>query len=164
MKKKNKQTRFSLLRKAFLLGFAAFVIQRGRVVLRLDMIDVQCRLVKFKASFEASRGSVHLQTSINYFNHTGSFVHDAAVTWVESVNLTSFEVCALKAGRAERLTPDGGLTFIDYVAFQEAPVDTVAGQALMSDWWDGTNCQSIKLSVSLKEYVIVFWRVWSKRR
>jgi len=138
-------------------GCKPFVIQRGRVVLRLDMIDVQCRLVKFKTSFEASRGSVHLQTSINYFNHTGSFVHDAAVTWVESVNLTSFEVCALKAGRAERLTPDGGLTFIDYVAFQEAPVDTVAGQALMSDWWDGTNCKSIKLAKSFDSppYVLV---------
>ena len=70
------------------------------------------------------------------------------MAWVENVNLTSFEVCVLKAGRADRLTPDGGLTFVDYVAFQEAPVNAVAGQQLMTDWWDGTNCQSITFSVS----------------
>ena len=75
-------------------------------------------------------------------------MHDAAVAWVENVNLTSFEVCVLKAGRGDRLTPDRGLTFVDYVAFQEAPVNAVAGQQLMTDWWDGTNCQSITFSVS----------------
>ncbi|KAK2556576.1 Contactin-associated protein-like 5 [Acropora cervicornis] len=123
-----------------------FVIQRGRVTLRLDTVDVKCRFVAFKSSFEVGRGTVNLQTSINYFNFTGSFVHDAAVAWVENVNLTSFEVCVLKAGRGDRLTPDSGLTFVDYVAFQEAPVNAVAGQQLMTDWWDGTNCQSITFS------------------
>lgn len=105
---------------------------------------MQCRTISFKnVSFEANRGLVHVQTSINYFNYTGNFVHDAAVTWVESVNINSFEVCALKAGRAERLTPDGGLTFVDYIAFQEAPVDSVAGQFSISNLWDGTNCKKI---------------------
>lgn len=127
-------------------AFAAFFIQRGRVALRLDKVDVQCRLVKFKSSFEVARGTVHLQTTINYFNYTGSFVHDAAVTWIESVNMTSFEVCALKAGRAERVTPDGGLTFVDYIAFQEAPVNAVAGQQVMKDWWVGTNCKDVSFS------------------
>lgn len=132
-----------------MMAFAAFVIQRGRVALRLDKVDVQCRLVEFKASFDANRGSVHLQTTINYFNYTGSFVHDAAVTWVENVNITAFEVCALKAGRAERVTPDGGITFVDYIAFQEAPVDTIVANIPMKNWWDGTHCQMIPLSVSV---------------
>ena len=103
-----------------------------------------------------------MQTTINYFNHTGSFVHDAAVTWVESVNINSFQVCALKAGRAERVTPDGGLTFIDYVAFQEAPVDTVAGQATMTDWWDGSKCMDIPLSVSSFDKIVTSYKY--KRR
>lgn len=98
---------------------------------------------------------MHLQTSINYFNYTGSFVHDAAVTWVESVNMTSFEVCVLKAGRADRVTPDSGLTFVDYMAFQEAPVNSVAGQETMKNWWDGTNCQDIRFSVSLPHDLVL---------
>ena len=41
------------------------------------------------------------------------------------------------------MTPDGGITFVDYIAFQEAPVDSVAGQFTISNWWDGTNCKKI---------------------
>ncbi|XP_078357011.1 uncharacterized protein LOC144641875 [Oculina patagonica] len=127
-------------------GCKPFVLQRGRIVLRLQTTDVQCRTISFNnvnGSFESSRGLVHVQTSINYFNYTGNFVHDAAVNWIENVNLNAFDVCALKAGRAERLTPDGGLTFVDYIAFQEAPVDSVAGRFSISNWWDGTNCKKI---------------------
>ena len=106
---------------------------------------MQCKTVPFKtALFESSRGHVYVQTSINYFNYSGNFIHDAAVTWVENVNIYTFEVCALKAGRAERLTPDGGLTFVDFVAFQECPADAIAGRLQMpSDWWDGTKCKSV---------------------
>ena len=96
----------------------------------------------------SSRGLVYVLTSINYFNYTGSFIHDAAVAWVENVKFTSFDVCVLKAGRNDRLTPDGGLTFVDYMAFQEAPINAVAGLTTMTDWWDGTNCKSVSFSVS----------------
>lgn len=72
--------------------FTAFVLQRGRVALRLDTEDVRCRTVSFtNGSFESSRGSVRIQTTINYFNYSGNFIHDAAVTWVEKVTLNSFD-------------------------------------------------------------------------
>ena len=116
----------------------------------MNTTDVQCKTVLFKeAEFESSRGSVYVQTSINYFNYSGNFIHDAAVTWVENVNLSSFDVCALKAGRLDRLTPDGGLTFVDFIAFQEAPKSSAAGQVIMSNWWDGTQCESVTFEVSL---------------
>lgn len=126
-------------------SFLAFVFERGRVTLRLNTTDVQCKAVFFTdAEFESSRGNVYVQTSINYFNYSGNFIHDAAVTWVENVNMHFFEVCALKAGRAERLTPDGGLTFVDFMAFQESPVGAISGRLQMpSDWWDGTTCKTV---------------------
>jgi len=126
-------------------GCKPFVFERGRVILRLNTTDVQCKTVSFKkAPFESGRGSVYVQTSINFFNCSGDFIHDAAVTWVENVNINTFEVCALKAGRAERLTPDGGLTFVDFVAFQECPVGAIAGRLQMpSNWWDGTTCKTV---------------------
>ena len=95
----------------------------------------RCALQKsyFKTgSFQSNRGNVRVQTTINYFNYSGNFIHDAAVTWVENVNLSSFDVCALKAGRLDRLTPDGGLTFVDFIAFQEAPKSSTAGQVIMT--------------------------------
>ena len=116
----------------------------------MNTTDVQCKTVSFKkAAFENSRGRVYVQTSINYFNFSGSFIHDAAVTWVEKVNVNTFEVCALKAGRAERLTPDDGLTFVDFVAFQESPVGAISGLLRMpSKWWDGTTCKKVAFQVS----------------
>ena len=125
--------------------FSAFVLERGRVVLRLSTTDVQCKTVSFKPdSFQSNESRINVQTSINYFNSTGSFVHDAAVTWVESVTFTSFKVCALKAGRAERLTPDSGVTFVDYIAFQESPAGAVSSQLSMPlKWWDGTTCKTV---------------------
>jgi len=122
-----------------------FVSERGRVALRLNTTDVQCKLVYFSYdSFQSSEGRINVQTSINYFNSTGGFIHDAAVTWVEKVNYGGFKVCALKAGRAERVTPDSGVTFVDYFAFQETPAGAASGHLLMpSKWWDGTTCTSL---------------------
>ena len=126
-------------------GSSAFVLERGRVALRLNTTDVQCKTVLFKpTSFQSNEGKINVQTSINYFNSTASFVHDAAVTWVESVTYLNFKLCALKAGRAERLTPDDGVTFVDYVAIQESPAGAVAGHLRMPmKWWDGTTCTNL---------------------
>ena len=57
-------------------------------------------------------------------------------------------MCALKAGRLDRLTPDDGLTFIDFIAFQEAPKSASAGQVVMPNWWDGTQCETVTFEVS----------------
>ena len=111
---------------------------------------MRCRKVYFKTgSFQNNKGNIRVQTTINYFNYSGNFIHDAAVTWVENVNLTSFDVCALKAGRLDRLTPDNGLTFVDFIAFQEAPKSASAGQVIMSNWWDGPRCEAVTFEVSL---------------
>ncbi|XP_067055015.1 uncharacterized protein [Acropora muricata] len=128
-----------------------FVLERGRVALRMNTTDVQCKTVHFKpTSFQSNEGKINVQTSINYFNSTASFVHDAAVTWVESVTYLNFKLCALKAGRAERLTPDDGLTFVDYVAIQESPAGAAAGHLRMPmKWWDGTTCEKLDFEQGL---------------
>ncbi|XP_029202283.2 uncharacterized protein LOC114966535 [Acropora millepora] len=128
-----------------------FVLERGRVALHLNTTDVECKQVTFKpTSFQSNEGKINVQTSINYFNSTASFVHDAAVTWVESVTHLNFKLCALKAGRAERLTPDNGLTFVDYIAIQESPAGAAAGHLRMPmKWWDGTTCETLKFEQGL---------------
>ena len=67
-----------------------------------------------------------------------------------NVKFTSFDVCVLKEGRYDRLTADGGLIFADYVVFQEAPINEVAGLTTMTEWCHGTNCKSVSSSVSYK--------------
>ena len=124
-------------------------MERGRVALRLSTTDVQCKTVNFNpASFQSNETRINVHTSINYFNYSGNFIHDAAVTWIESVTFTSFKVCVLKAGRAERLTPDNGVTFVDYIAFQESPAGAESSHLSMDNWWDGTTCKSVTFDVS----------------
>lgn len=86
-----------------------------------------------------------MQTTINYFNETGDFVHDAAVTWTEKIYAGGFSACVLKAGRLERQTPGNGLTFVDFVAYQGAPEGAVAGEESLVSWWDGTHCRSVDI-------------------
>lgn len=118
-------------------------MHRGRVALRLDTSDVQCRTAHFKNNTFNNFRRVHVQTTINYFNYTGSFVHDAAVTWAEKISAEGFSACALKAGRLDRKTPDEGLTFIDYIAYQGAPEGGVSGEESLVSWWDGTHCTHV---------------------
>ena len=138
---------FNELKRSFLrfLCSSAFVLERGRVALRLNTTDVLCKKVYFNPiAFQSNEGKINVQTSINDFNSTGSFIHDAAVTCVESVTHLNFKLCALKAGRAERLTPDGGLTFVDCVAIQESLAGAIAGHLQMPmKWWDGTTCKKL---------------------
>ena len=138
--------------------FLAFVFYRGRLTLRLDSIDVQCKeLVIFPNSFKDNFGlfgNIYVIATVNYYNFSGTFVHDAAVAWTESVSTKGFTMCALKAGRLDRKTPDSGLTFVDYFVFQGAPSGSVSGKTKMSDWWEGTTCKKVNLPLVGLKYAI----------
>lgn len=121
------------------------MLHRGRVTLQLDKTEVQCKPVAFKGAEFNLGGFIHILTSINYFNETGPFVHDAAVTWVEEVSTDGFSVCALKTGRNDRLTPDSGLTFVDYIACQGTPPGSMAGEVNITQWWEGTTCKIVDI-------------------
>lgn len=90
--------------------------------------------------------TVHVQLSVNYYSTVyTNFVHDAAVAWAEKISINNFTVCALKAGRNDRSTPDDGATFVDYMAYQGAPAGAVAGEITLNNWWEGTTCKTISL-------------------
>jgi len=67
------------------------------------------------------------------------------VAWAENINLLNFTICALKAGRNDRITPDGGSTYVDYIAYQGSPAGAVAGEEILGNWWDGTTCKQVSL-------------------
>ena len=131
--------------------------------LRLSTTVVQCKEVvilpnKFNSNL-AVAGKMYVVTTINYFNSSTGFVHDAAVSWTESISTSGFTVCALKAGRNDRTTPDSGLTFIDYFIFQGAPTGTVTGRKKISDWWEGTTCKTVDLPLVCSTALLLLHRV-----
>ena len=43
------------------------------------------------------------------------------------------------------MPPDGGLTYIDFIAYQGNPAGSVTGQENLANWWDGTICKEVSL-------------------
>ncbi|EDO49493.1 predicted protein [Nematostella vectensis] len=127
-------------------GCQHFILHRGRVTLDLSTSDVKCELVTFSPKNFAKDRLVYVQASINYYNTPDqTFVHDAAVTWAENINIYNFTLCGLKVGRNDRATPDNGATYVDYIAHQGTPVGAVVGEITLAEWWQETKCQDVPL-------------------
>ena len=135
----------------------AFLYFRGRAFVYLGNSEAQCRGVSLINSTFITNKHVHVQLAVNYFNSSGNFTHEAAVAWTEDVSATKFRICVLTAGRLDRLPPDGGLTYVDFLAYQGNPVGSVTGHENLMSWWDGTSCKEVVLpQVSFSGYLILF--------
>ena len=70
-----------------------------------------------------------------------SYVHDAAVSWVEDVSYDRFTAGVMAAGDNERKSQSN--VTVDWMAYQGAPVGGVVGEVRISQWWTGTTCKSV---------------------
>lgn len=69
-------------------------------------------------------------------------VHHAIVLWTENVSTKNFTVCGMQAGR-------NGKNFyqfatVDWMAYQGAPIEGLAGRVKIQNWWSGTKCADVK--------------------
>ncbi|CAH3038596.1 unnamed protein product, partial [Porites lobata] len=121
-----------------------FLFYRGRTFVYLGNSEAHCRQVTLENSIFLTHKFVHVQLASNYFNTSGQFTQ-AAGAWAEEVLASKFLVCVLTAGRLDRLPPDGGLTFVDFVLYQGNPLGSVTGHVVLPSWWDGTTCNEVSL-------------------
>ena len=85
---------------------------------------------------------IEVQITVNHIDTSDkSYVHDAAVSWVENTNYDRFTACVMAAGFNERKS-NANVT-IDWVAYQGAPVGGLAGEKRISQWWTGTTCVTV---------------------
>ena len=85
---------------------------------------------------------IKVQITVNHIDTSDkSFVHDAAVSWVENTNYDRFTACVMAAGLNER--ESSANVTIDWVAYQGAPVGGLAGEKRISQWWTGTTCVTV---------------------
>ncbi len=113
-----------------------------------------CEVIPFKTYVFYPDKPVEVQITVNHIDSSDrSYVHDAAVSWVENVNFDKFTACVMAAGYNER-TSHGKVT-VDWMAFQGTPVGGVAGEVRIPQWWTGTTCTAVKFpSVSILIFVI----------
>ena len=85
---------------------------------------------------------IEVQITVNHIDTSDkSYVHDAAVSWVENTNYDRFTACVMAAGFNER--ESSANVTIDWVAYQGAPVGGLAGEKRISQWWTGTTCVTV---------------------
>ena len=102
-----------------------------------------CQTVQFDPLTFYPDKRVHVQVSVSHVNSTTQ-VHDAAVSWVENVNVNNFTFCAMESGRNEG--PPHGFATVEYIAYQGAPSGGLAGLLSIPEWWTGTKCQNVDIS------------------
>ncbi|KAL9961999.1 hypothetical protein ACROYT_G031050 [Oculina patagonica] len=101
-----------------------------------------CEVIRFKPYVFYSDKTIEVQITVNHIDTSNkSYVHDAAVSWVENVSYDQFTACVMAAGYNERKSRAN--VTVDWMAYQGAPVGGVAGDVRISQWWTGTTCESV---------------------
>ncbi|XP_078383744.1 uncharacterized protein LOC144666222 [Oculina patagonica] len=101
-----------------------------------------CEVIRFKPYVFYPDKPIEVQITVNHIDTSDrSYVHDAAVSWVENVNYDQFTACVMAAGFNERKS-HANMT-VDWMTYQGAPVGGVTGKVRMSQWWTGTTCTAV---------------------
>ena len=102
-----------------------------------------CEVIRFKPFVFYPDKPIEVQITVYHMDTSDkSYVHDAAVSWIEDVNNDGFTACAMAAGYSERKSYANGT--VDWIAYQGAPVGGVTGELRMSQWWTGTTCTTAR--------------------
>ena len=101
-----------------------------------------CEVIRFRPYVFYPDKPISVQIAVNHIDTSDkSYVHDAAVSWVENVYYHQFTACMMAAGFNERKWTAN--VTIDWIAYQGAPVGGVSGDVRISQWWTGTTCETI---------------------
>ncbi|XP_068703626.1 uncharacterized protein [Montipora foliosa] len=101
-----------------------------------------CEVIPFQPYVFYPDKAIEMQITVNHVD-TGdmSYVHDAAVSWVENVNYQQFTACVMASGFNERKYT-ANIT-VDWMGYQGAPAGGVSGETRISQWWTGTTCETV---------------------
>ena len=114
-----------------------------------------CEVIHLNPSLFNPRKFIGVQITVNHIGTSDkSYVHDAAVPWVENVNYDRFTACVMAAGFNER-NSSANVT-VDWMAYQGAPVGAVAGKVPISQWWTGTTCKAVTFPSVNNNFVSCF--------
>ena len=101
-----------------------------------------CEAVRFRPFVFYPDKPIQVQITVNHIDTSDiTYVHDAAVSWIEDVSYEQFTGCVMAAGYNERKSRAN--VSIDWIAYQGAPVGGVTGEVRMSQWWTGTTCETV---------------------
>ncbi|CAH3179324.1 unnamed protein product, partial [Porites lobata] len=131
-------------------GCEGFPFRRGRIHMpHIPSLGYShCEAIHFRPFVFYPDKPIQVQITVNHIDTSDmTYVHDAAVSWIEDVSYEQFTGCVMAAGYNERKSSAN--VSIDWIAYQGAPVGGVTGEVRMSQWWTGTTWQVFKESFSV---------------
>ena len=144
MKKPAKFKSFVMICVLYCYFFKGFPFQRGRRHMsHIPSLGYShCEVIRLRPYVFYPDKPLEVQITVNHIDTSDkSYVHDAAVSWVENVSYDRFTACVMAAGYNERKSK--AYVTVDWMAYQGAPVGGVAGEVRLSQWWTGTTCKSV---------------------
>ncbi|CAH3179090.1 unnamed protein product [Porites evermanni] len=109
-----------------------------------------CEVIRFRPLVFYPDKTIQVQITVNHIDTSDkTYVHDAAVSWIEDVTYEQFTACVMAAGFNERKSRAN--VSIDWIAYQGAPVGGVTAEVRMSQWWTGTTCKTVNFPSFSKE-------------
>ena len=155
---------FVLISVLYCYYFKGFPFQRGRRHMpHIPSLGYShCEVIRLKPYVFYPDKALEVQITVNHIDTSDkSYVHDAAVSWVENVNYDRFTACVMAAGYNERKSKSN--VTVDWMAYQGAPVGGVAGEVQILQWWTGTTCKSVNFpSVGTVSFSDFTTRVYEK--
>jgi len=124
--------------------FAGFPFQRGRRHMpHVPSLGYShCEVIRFQPYVFYPDKPIEVQITVNHIDTSDkTYVHDAAVSWVEDINYDRFTACVMSAGFNERKSTAN--VTVDWIGYQGAPVGGVTGKVRISQWWTGTTCETM---------------------
>ena len=114
-----------------------------------------CEVIPFQPFVFYPDKPIEVQITVNHIDTTDmSYVHDAAVSWVEDVSYSRFTACVMAAGFNERKS-SANVT-VDWIGYQGAPLGGVTGEKRISQWWTGTTCETVNFP-SVSDVLCFLW-------
>ena len=113
-----------------------------------------CEVIRFQPYVFYPDKPIEVQITVNHIDTSdSSYVHDAAVSWVEDVSYDRFTACVMAAGFNERKSTAN--VTVDWIGYQGAPVGGVTGEVRVSQWWTGTTCEAVNFP-SVSDLSLIF--------
>ena len=136
LKKSAKFKSFVLFSVLYRCVFKGFPFERGRRHMpHIPTLGYShCEIIRLRPYVFYPDKRLEVQITVNHIDTSDkSYVHDAAVSWVENVSYDRFTACVMAAGYNERKSKAN--VTVDWMAYQGVPVGGVAGEVRISQYF-----------------------------
>lgn len=117
-------------------------LQFGRGSFPVTYKVLKCKTFTFPTPFTSPFADDNIHVHLTIHNESPNYVYEAAVGWVEDVNITGFTGCVVTSGPG----PSPRQLSADWMAFQGAPSGLQTGRLEVPIFTTGSQCVDVSFT------------------